>query len=131
MQVMAHILLFLDNHLCSIADHEVLLIDTKQLSFLIGIIRIQEQCQILFDVFFIKIDTVLHNGLIHRIEIKEVQFGMTLAKSDDIHVIHTGIDGFFTKLNRECNICLCQPAMFGQPAVRDLHLTVLMELLFE
>ena len=52
------------DQLSCITYHKVLLINTEQVSCLIRIIRIKEQCQIFLDRFLIKLDTLLYEALI-------------------------------------------------------------------
>ena len=61
---------FPQDQLCGVTYHKVLLIDTKQIAGFIRIIRIQEQGQVLFDCFFIKINSLFHQTLINRLQIK-------------------------------------------------------------
>ena len=47
------------------ADHEILLVDTQQSSLLVAVVRIEEQRQVLLNIFFIKINSVLNDGFIN------------------------------------------------------------------
>ena len=58
------------DQLCSIAYHKVLLIDTKLSSVIITVIRIQEQSQVMKYVFFIECNTIMNHALICNINIK-------------------------------------------------------------
>ncbi len=59
-----------EDQLRCIADHEIFLINTKEIACLVGIIRIKEQGQILLNVFLIEINAFLYKGLIHALYIE-------------------------------------------------------------
>ena len=88
-KIMAEIFLFLDDQLCRIGNHEVLLVDSKQLAVLVGVIRIQEQGQVLIDTLLIETDTVTDDGFIYGIEVKQVKFCMTFLETDHIKIVHS------------------------------------------
>ena len=88
-KIMAEIFLFLDDQLCRIGNHEVLLVDSKQLAILVGVIRIQEQGQILINTLLIEADAFTDNGFINSVEIKQVKLCMAFLKTDHIKIIHS------------------------------------------
>ena len=57
-QIVALLLAFHQDELCAVADHEILLVDTKQLSGTVAVIRVEEQCQIFLDLMLVKVDAV-------------------------------------------------------------------------
>ena len=61
----------INDQLRCIADHKVLLIDTKQLSLIVTVIRIQKQCKITADILFIEVNSIsFNNTFIYSIKIK-------------------------------------------------------------
>ena len=61
---------FLQYELCTITNHEVLLIDSEQFSLFVTVIRIEEQCQILADIIFVKCDSISYDILIYRFNVE-------------------------------------------------------------
>ena len=76
------------NPLSCIADHEILLVDAKKTSLLIGIVRIQEQRQILLDLILIKGNSLLNQGIIHGVHIEQTKLVDAGIVADDINVVH-------------------------------------------
>ena len=70
MQIITLFLYFLQDQLGTVAYHEVFLIDTQQITCLIGIIRIQEQGQVVKDVLFVKGNSIVNHGFICQINVK-------------------------------------------------------------
>lgn len=58
MQIVALLLALHQDELCTVADHEILLVDTKQLSGTVAVIRVEEQCQVFLDLMLVKVDAV-------------------------------------------------------------------------
>jgi len=58
MQIVALLLALHQDELCAVADHEILLVDTKQLSGTVAVIRVEEQCQVFLDLMLVKVDAV-------------------------------------------------------------------------
>ena len=57
-QIVALLLAFHQDELCAVAYHEILLVDTKQLSGTVAVIRVEEQCQVFLDLMLVKVDAV-------------------------------------------------------------------------
>ena len=57
-QIVALLLALHEDKLCAFADHEILLVDTKQLSGTVAVIRVEEQCQVFLDLMLVKVDAV-------------------------------------------------------------------------
>ena len=70
MQVAAFFCCFVKDELSSIGYHEVLLEDTEFTSVIIAVIRIQEQCQVVKDVLFVKGNSIVNHGFICQINVK-------------------------------------------------------------
>ena len=119
------------DELCAAADHEILLIDTQQPSLLVAVVRIEEQRQVFLNVFFIKINSVLDDGFINRINIKEMEFICQVIVSCHLDVIHSCIDIQTSELNRINRVRFLQPGFLFDPRVRGLFLKMILKLLFE
>ena len=69
-QIVLLLLHLFQDQLGRIAHHKVLLINAQQITRLVGVIRIQKQRQILFNIFFIKINALLNQTFVDRLNIK-------------------------------------------------------------
>ena len=68
MEIITLVLSFLQNQLCCVTYHEVLLVDTEETTIVITIIRIEEEGHVLLDVCLIEVDGVISNyGIINRV----------------------------------------------------------------
>ena len=81
---------FIQNPLCCITYHKVLLINAKLPAILITVIRIQEQGQIVQNIFFIKRNSVMNHGFICQVNIKQVQTNCFIFIPCNIDGIHGG-----------------------------------------
>ena len=70
MQIAAFLCCLVKNELCSIGYHEVLLEDTEFTSVIIAVIRIQEQCQVVKDVLFVKGNSIVNHRFVCQIDVK-------------------------------------------------------------
>ena len=70
MKIAAFCCCLIQDQLCRIAYHEVLLIDTKLSSCIIAVIRIQEQCQVVKDVLFVKGNSIVNHRFVCQIDVK-------------------------------------------------------------
>jgi len=73
MQVTSLCNTFIKNQLCCTGNHEILLVNSKNTTCLITVIRIKEKSKILLYIFFIKINSILYNAFIHAFYIKQMQ----------------------------------------------------------
>ena len=80
----------IQDQLCRIAYHEVLLVNTKLSSGVIAVIRIQEQSQVVKKIFFVKRDSLSYNALICNINIKETKLDSLILISCHINIIQCG-----------------------------------------
>ena len=112
------------DELCSIADHEILLINAKQASLVIGIVRIEEESQVLFDFGFIKVNAIFYDALIHRFQIEEAQSGGMVVVACHIQVIETGGNGEAAKGNLVAGFGFGKPAFLLHPRIRSFLLQV-------
>ena len=58
------------DELSGIGYHEILLEDTEFTSVIIAVIRIQEQCQVVKNVLFVKGNSIVNHGFICQINVK-------------------------------------------------------------
>ena len=131
-QIRTLCLCLIQNQASCVADHEILLINTKQASCVITIVRIQEQCQVLCDILFIKTNTIISNdGLVYSLYVEQMKLCGTILVSDYINVIHARFQSKSTKLNIISLICRTQPAVLGHPGIRSLTLQMIFEYLLE
>ena len=72
MKVTATAYAFIQKKLRRIGNHEIFLIYTKQTAFVIPIIRVQEKRKILRDLCLVKINLIVNQSLIQRINIKKL-----------------------------------------------------------
>ena len=70
MQVAALLCCLVQDELSGIGYHEILLEDTELTSVIITVIRIQEQCQVVKDVLFVKGNSIVNHGFICQINVK-------------------------------------------------------------
>ena len=70
MKVAAFLCRFVQDELSGIGYHEILLEDTELTSVIITVIRIQEQCQVVKDVLFVKGNSVVNHGFICQINVE-------------------------------------------------------------
>ena len=108
-QVAASLLQLADNELRTVADHEIFLINTKQVACLIGIIRIKEQCQVLVNRCLVKVDSFLHKTLVHRLNIEKVQLIAAVLISDYINVVEHGGHLSVTECHLKAHTGIGQP----------------------
>ena len=121
----------IQNKLSAAAYHKVLLIDPEQSALLIAVVRIKEQCQILFNIFFIEFNSVFYDCIIHRIQIKQMELVGLVVVACNLNIIHSCIDFQPFKLNRICNIRLFQPGSLFNPWIRRLFLQIVLKYLFK
>ena len=79
-----------DDILCRTGNHKVLLINSKNTTCLITVIRIEEQRQVLTDIVLIKIDSVSNDCIIYRLYIKKMKFVASAFVSGYINIIQMG-----------------------------------------
>ena len=90
MKIAAFCCCLIQDQLCRIAYHEVLLVNTKLSSGVIAVIRIQEQSQVVKKIFFVKRDSLSYNALICNINIKETKLDSLILISCHINIIQCG-----------------------------------------
>jgi len=97
----------------------------------IGIVRIQEEGKVPHNVFFVKVDGVLHDTFIEGFNVKQVKLGGTVVVTAYINVIHAGQDSHTAKVDGVADVSLVEPAVFRNPRIRCFFLFVPVKYLFE
>ena len=131
MQVTASGHAFIKNQLCTGRNHKVLLINSKNTTCLITVIRIKEKSKILFNIFLIKINSILYNTFIHALYIKQMQFIWCIIISNNINIIHSWFYCHPFKLNVICHIRFGKPAFLCKPWIRHCCLHIIFKNLSE
>ena len=114
-EIVTVVLCFFQDQLRGIADHKILLVNTKKLACLITVIRIKEQGQVLFDIVFVKADTVADDTFIHSVCVKKMQAVAVVFISRNFNVIHDRGQGKILKRNLESCFCSCKPGILCNP----------------
>ena len=99
------------------AHQEILLIKAKDLSRLIGIIRIYKQCQILIDRALIKFDPVMNNRSVRALQIKKPEFVDAAVIAGDTDLIHARPDLVSAKVYIEFDIRQILPGVPLDPGI--------------
>ena len=115
----------------TVADHEVLLVNTEQTAILVAVIGIEEEGQVFGNVFFIKGDAVADDGLVYGLHIEKVKLVDAVVVADHIDVVEAGGNGGATKGNAVGGVGLVKPALFLNPGVRGLFLEMILKYLLE
>ena len=121
----------IQNQLCSVAYHEILLVNTKLASVLIAVIRVQEQCQVVQNVFLVESNSVMNHGLICQVNIEKTKMDCFVFIACNINIIHSRFQGKASERNHVSHICSSQPGLRSDPWVRNLMLKVVLKNLFE
>ena len=132
-QVAAALYGLVDQELGGIAHHEVLLVDAKQAALLIGIIRIEEQGEVLGDLGLVEVDGAAGDqALVDACQVKQAQavFG-GLAITGHIDVDELGGDGKITELDGVGTVVIDQDVLLAEPLVGDGLLLVVGKALAE
>ena len=86
-QIIFLFLHFTQNELCRIAYHKILLVNTQKVPRFIGIIRVQEQSQVLFHLFFVEVYPFFYNAFIQGLNIEQTQLVHTVIIAYHINII--------------------------------------------
>ena len=121
----------IQNQLSGIADHEILLVNTKLTSIFITVIRIQEQCQIVENILFVKGNSIMNHGLICQINVKKVKVDCFVFIACNINTIHCRFQGKTSERNHISYVCSSQPGIRSDPWIRYFMLKIVFKNLFE
>ena len=111
--------------------HQILLVDTEATAGLVGIVRIEEQRQVLIDGGLIEGDAVMDDPLVDGIEVEEVQCVRAALVAGHSELIEARGIGLPRELHRVGHVGFLRPAVRGQPWVRLLVLDIPFEGLVE
>ena len=123
---------FVDDQLCTVWYHEVLLEDTEQFPLTVTIIWVQEEGQVASDICLVKVNTIFNNRWINWIQVEQTQtvLGFNLV-TRDIDII---------KGRSQCEVCKWhlvatawtnEPALVSQPCIWNRFLLVVFKDLLE
>ena len=121
----------LQDHLRARADHQVLLVNAQHAAGFIGIIRIEEQGQVLVDLLFIKGDAFGDDGLVDAVQIEQVQHVGAAFIAGHGELVQPCIVGFACQLHGIGFLGAHRPAIIGKPGIRHFVLQLIFELLAE
>ncbi len=127
----AFVVHLLQNQLGGVGDHEVLLVDTQTAPGFVSVIRVQEQRQVLFDFFLVEVDAVGDDGIIHGIQVEEIQGVDFLVVAGHVNGVHGAGDGEVFEGHFEVHIRAVFPGLVADPGVGIFHLSVVFKLLAE
>ena len=133
MDVNASFIRLLQDQLCGVAYHEILLINPKNSSIPVTVVRIQEKRQISLDISLVKIDAVrLNHTVIDGIQVKQMQpVALAGLISRNVDVIHRGFQGKSAERHLKRFRTALQPAVLAYPGIDHLMLLVVQEFLTE
>ena len=122
-----------DQELGGVARHEVLLVDAKQAALLIGIIRIEEQGEVLGDFGLVEVDGAAGDqAVVDTCQVKQAQAvlgGLTVTGHIDVDEL--GGDGKIAKLDSVGAVVIDQNVLLAKPLVGDGLLLVVGKALAE
>ena len=120
-QVTAALDSLVDQELGSVTHHEVLLVDAKQTALLVGIIRIEEQGEVLGDLGLIEVDGAAGDqAIVDTCQVKQAQAVLGgLAVTRHIDVDELGGDGKIVKLNGVGAVVIDQDVLLAKPLIGD------------
>ena len=113
---------FRQYQLCAGGDHQILLVNPQLAACLVGIIRVQEQRQILVNGGLIKSDTVSDDALIHCVDIKQIQRVGAALKACDRQFVQPGSVCLASKGDGVGDVRFFRPAMLRKPGIGQLLL---------
>ena len=132
MQITSPLLRLCQNQLGTTAYHKVLLVHAEKSSFFVTVIRIQEQRKVFLYICFVKIDSFFHYGLIHRIQVKQMQPVAALSVSCYQYVVHGGCYIHVSKSHPELSFTLYKPTVIlFNPWIWLFLLNTMFKLLFK
>ena len=122
-----------DQELGGVAHHEVLLVDAKQAALFIGIIRIEEQGEVLGDLGLVEVDGAAGDqAVVDTCQVEQAQAVLGgLAVTGHIDVDELGGDGKIAKLDSVGAVVIDQDVLLAEPLVGDGLLLVVGKALTE
>ena len=122
-----------DKELGGVAHHEVLLVDAKQAALLVGVIRVQEQREVLGDLGLVEVDGAAGDqAVVDACQIEQAQAVLgRLAVTGHIDVDELGSDGKIAELDGVGAIVIDQDVLLAEPLVGDGFLLIVDKALAE
>ena len=105
---------FVQDQSGSIADHEILLVDTKDTFFFITVVRIEEKSQVFGNIGLVKGNTVLYNAFYLLFPHQTGGAYWCVVVACNFNVIHTGCKGEVLVWNLIGNICFLSARKYSQ-----------------
>ena len=105
------------NELGTGRNHEVLLIHPQTAACLIGVVRVEEQGQVLVDGGLVKGNAVMDDALVDGIQIEQIQGVGAALVTGDSQLVQPGGVFLARQLHRVGHIGLFSPAVGGEPGV--------------
>ena len=113
------------------ADHEILLVNAQQAARLVGVIGIEEQCQVLTDAALVEGDAIRNETFVHGVQVEQVQGVGAAVIAGDGQTVQPGLIQLPCQLHGIDDVRGLCPALVRQPQVRRLGLEAVPELLTE
>ena len=122
-----------NQELGGIAHHEVLLVDAKQATLLVGIIRIEEQGEVLGDLGLVEVDGAAGNqAVVDACQVEQAQAILGgLAVAGHVDVDELGGNGKVAELNSVGAVVINQDILLAEPLVGDSLLLIVDKALTE
>ena len=125
-------LALINNIMCRTGNHKVLLINSKNTTCLITVIRIKEKCKVLCNISLIEINRIsLNDILINGFNIKKMEFVGSVIVSCNIYVIKSWLNRKISEWYIISHICLCKPALVFNPWIWLFLLEVILKYLLK
>ena len=105
------------NELGTGRDHQVLLVHPQAAACLIGIVRVEEEGQVLVDGSFIEGNAVVDDALIDGVKVKQVQGVGAALVAGNGQLVQPGSVFLARQLHRVGDVGLFCPAVGGEPRV--------------
>ena len=105
------------NELCARRNHQILLVDPQAAACFVGVVRVEEEGQVLVDGGLVERDAVVDDALVDGVQIEQVQGIGTALVASDGQLVQPGGVFFACQLHRIGDVGLFGPAVGGQPRV--------------
>ena len=105
------------NELSTGRDHQVLLVHPQAAACLIGIVRVEEEGQVLVDGGLVERDAVMDDTLVNGVKVKQVQGVGAALVAGNGQLVQPGGVLFACQLHRVGDVGLFRPAVGGEPRV--------------
>ena len=105
------------NELGTGRDHQVLLVHPQAAARLIGIVRVEEEGQVLVDGGLVEHDAVMDDTLVNGVKVKQVQGVGAALVAGNGQLVQPGGVLFASQLHRVGDVGLFGPAVGGEPRV--------------